>query len=69
MTEKTTTITLSNKVLKKLVKGVFYGGCYTSAYRMRDSNSIHNVFDTLINELKEQGWSYGMNGEIMEPKK
>ena len=66
---KATTITMDNKILKEIVQAVFYGGCYTSAYRMRDSNSIHKAFDALVEELKTQGWTYTMNGKINQPRK
>jgi hypothetical protein len=63
---KETTITLDDKFVKKLVKTLFYGACYTSAHKMRYDREAHKVFDTVVGMLEEQGWHYTMNGEIKE---
>lgn len=65
---KETTLIINNKLIKKIVKAMFYGGAYTSTYRMSDCNSIHKAFDEFIELLKAQGWHYGMNGEITASK-
>lgn len=65
---KETTLTIDNKLIKKIVKAMFYGGGYTSTYRMSDNNSIHKAFEEFIELLKAKGWHYGVNGEITAPK-
>lgn len=66
---KTTTITIDNGLLKRIVRAAFYGGCYTSAYHMSDCSSVHKAFDALVEILQEQGWTYTMNGQINQPKR
>jgi len=66
---KETTITLDNKLVKKIIKAMFYGGCYTSAYRMSNCRAIHKTFDEFVEMLEMQGWRYSMNGEMLAPKK
>jgi hypothetical protein len=66
---KETTITIDNKLVKKIVSAMFYGGCYTSAHRMSNCNTTHNALNEFVCILESKGWKYTMNGNILAPKK
>ena len=69
MEKKSTTITLDNKLVKKMVMAMFLGGCYMGATGMSNRKSAADAFEEVIETLEAQGWKYFMNGIIYAPKK
>jgi len=57
-------IVIDSKLAKRIVKVLFYGTCYASAYGMDNKRSINNTFDKFVEVMESNGWDYTFNGEI-----